>query len=84
MLSREGEQLELALPGVVALKRLPWGGRSPRELTRVSTSIIFKAQAVKAQAILLVDEGQYDLWLPVKKAPGWFSGAPSLLPLRRI
>ena len=43
-----GDQLELPLPGLVALNELPWGGRSPRALTRGHGFRIFEAQAEKS------------------------------------
>ncbi len=64
----------------VELRSLPWSGRSPRELTRVANSAIFKAQAGKSTSDFVRDENQYDLWLPVKKAPPVYGGAPLLIP----
>ena len=78
---RIGDQLELRLPGLVDLSREPWEGRSPRGLTRVALSTIFKAQAEKSTGDFVRDENQYDLWLPVKKAPRKYRGAPLLLAL---
>ncbi len=77
--ARIGEQLELQLEGDVLVdpRRLPWGGRSPRALTRVALRGILKAQADKSVSNF-VDPEQYDLWLPIKKAPWQYEGAPLL------
>jgi len=81
--SRIGDQL--TLPGfeavVVGASKLPWGGRSPRALTRGYKRFILKPRAKKSVSDFVSDENQYDLWLPVKKAPFVYDGAPSLLPL---
>jgi len=81
--SRVGDQL--TLPGfeavVVGASKLPWGGRSPRALTTSYKRFILKAQAERSMSDFVSDENQYDLWLPVEKAPWVYQGAPSLLPL---
>ncbi len=79
---REGEQLDLFVSKGVVLARVPWAGQSPRVLTASYRQFILKAQAVKSVSDF-VDPGQYDLWLPKKKAPRVNRGAPSLLPLPR-
>ncbi len=75
-----GEQL--ALEGILSqceyCTSIPWGGRSPRDLTRARNSPIFKAQAEKSMRDFVSDENQYDLWLPVKKGPLVYRGAPLL------
>ena len=81
---RVGDQLELGLPGLVDLARQPWGGRSPRGLTRVALSTIFKAQAAKERSVSWRDVNQFDLWLPMKRAPAKYAGAPLLLPLSAL
>jgi len=81
MLERDGEQLEMAL-GDVRVK-LPWNGRSPRDLTRVALSGIFKARAVKSVSEF-VDADQGDLFeAPAEEGPREFPGAPLLLEPRR-
>ena len=80
-LSRVGEQLELwgFLEETGCSSREPWGGRSPRALTRGYKRFILKAQAAKSMGDF-VDPEQYDLWLPIKKAPWIYQGAPLLFP----
>ncbi len=77
-MSRIGEQLELRFPGEVEPSRVPWGGVSPRELTAAYKRSILKAQAVKSMGDDF-DVDQYDLWLPIKKAPRVCRGAPLLV-----
>ena len=65
------------------LATLPWSGRSPRGLTQVALSGIFKAQADKSLSDF-VCAAQGDLWLiSPKNAPGFYSGAPLLMDLPR-
>jgi len=73
-------QLSLALDDVVL--EIPWSGRSPRGLTRVANSLIFKAQAAKKRerSVLSV---QYDLFDPSAGHLERYRGAPSLLSLPR-
>ncbi len=70
-----GSQLALALDDVRV--RIPWAGRSPRDLTRASSSVIFKARAEKSVSDF-VDADQVDLWPTGKKAPWVYQGAPLL------
>ena len=70
-------QLQFVFEGE-ELRRIPWGGRSPRALTRVALGLTLKAQAVKSVSDF-VDPEQFDLWLPMKKAPWNYQGAPLLL-----
>ena len=72
-------QLEL-FEGGLSRSRDPWGGRSPRALTRVALSLTLKAQAAKSVSGD-GDPEQYDLWLPIQKAPWRYQGAPLLLDL---
>ncbi len=83
METREGDlrQLDLFESTVVGAGRVPWEGRSPRALTRGRKRFIFEAQAWKSVGEA-VDPEQYDLWLPIKKAPRIYRGAPLLLPLK--
>ena len=86
LFSRDGDQYILRGPdGLLApsLDRLPWGGRSPRALTRCSERAIFKAQAEKSVSDFVSDENQHDLWLTIKKAPWRRQGAPLLVEPRR-
>ena len=81
----DGDQLRLALPGVVDL---PWGGVSPRTLTRgwaltqegLDRGLIFQARAAR-HAVHEV-KGQYDLW-PTEGPPSHkrpiYDGAPLLM-----
>jgi len=82
---RDGDQFLLGLEvgGGKASSELPWGGRSPRGLTKARERFIFKARAEKSVSDFVRDEGQYDLWLPMTKVPWKYQGAPSLLPLPR-
>ncbi len=76
--TRPSVQLELSLDDV-RLQRVvaPWKGVSPRVLTRAYERFTLKAQAAKNTSGC-VDPDQYDLWLPAKKAPWIYQGAPLL------
>jgi len=76
--SRIGEQLELRLPGMLCMHEMPWGGRSPRELTAAYKRVTLKAQAAKSTSDFVSDPRQLDLWLTKEKAPEIYSGAPLL------
>jgi len=86
--SRAGEQF--ALLGAHEDRRLqtrvPWGGRSPRELTLgfrigLDTGVILKAQAQKSMRDFAAS-GQFDLELTGNKGtPSLWEGAPSLIPM---
>ena len=69
-------QLELDLwPGE------PWGGRSPRGLTRVGLGLIFKPQGVRAR-VTFCDSTQLQLWpLMETRRKQQSRTAPTLLPL---
>jgi len=69
-------QLELELHDVRL--QLPWDGRSPRELTRVGLSSIFKAGAVKKRERIR-DPRQEEMW-PTGRGLPQYEGAPLLLP----
>jgi len=75
--SRVGEQLEFEGLGLVDPARAPWGGKSPRVLTAAYVRFTLKAQAAKSTSVF-VDAEQCDLWLPGKKAPWKYQGAPLL------
>ncbi len=80
--SRVGEQLELALLDE-RLKRVPWNGRSPRDLTRGAELFIFQQRAEKSVRDFVNDD-QGDLFeAPRKRAPADYAGAPLLLPFGR-
>ena len=57
--------------------RLPWYGRSPRSLTRCAIALFSRREPQKDDCGFL-DPDQYDLWLPTKKAPWVYQGAPLL------
>ena len=78
-----GDQLEMALglEVVVGEASQPWEGRSPRALTRGYKRFTLKAQAKKSVSDFVRDPSQYDLWLPIERAPRVYRGAPLLLPL---
>ncbi len=59
-------------------QREPWGGRSPRGLTKVRKWLFLRREPQKDDRYV-VDPNQYDLWVPVKKAPWVYQGAPLLL-----
>ena len=59
---------------------LPWGGRSPRALTRVQLSVFLRREPQKDDRFF-VDLDQLDLFHAAKKRPPRYEGAPSLLPL---
>ena len=75
-MTRIGDQLELGLHDVGDPSRIPWGGRSPRALTAAYERFTLKAQAEKSVRDFVSDENQFDLWLPIKKAPWIYQGAP--------
>ncbi len=76
----DSDQLELELNDARIV--LPWGGRSPRALTRVVLSGIFKAQAEKKRERFDLTD-QIDMFDPSTEAPRIYRGAPLLVPLPR-
>ncbi len=78
---KSGVQLDLFEGMECGDVRVPWDGRSPRDLTQAGMNPIFKAQAVKKRERSGFDAGQLDLWLAKSEGPRRDSGAPSLLPL---
>ncbi len=74
-----GEQLELFEGGPVS-SRIPWGGRSPRALTRVALGLILKAQAAKSIGVT-ADPGQFEIWPERSKGGPLYEGSAPLLPL---
>jgi len=80
--SRKGEQYELWSDHHGGYVRVPWEGRSPRDLTRVSCSIILKALADKSIRDA-VDPLQVDLFVASDRSGPWvgsYLGAPLLIP----
>ncbi len=77
-LPRDGDQLLLEGLGLIALARDPWGGASPRALTKGFKSRILKAQAVKSASGC---DGfvQGEFWATGQKGPFVYEGAPLLL-----
>ena len=78
----DGRQLLLEGLGLTALAREPWGGLSPRGLTRVALGGILKAQAEKSVSGLVIP-GQLEFWPSEEKAPWKYQGAPLLVGLPR-
>ena len=72
------EQREFELDDVRLV--LPWGGRSPRELTRARVSFIFKAGAVKKRERIR-DPRQLDLFERAVEGPFVYEGVPLLFGL---
>jgi len=75
------DQFELWPAMKVSELAQPWGGKSPRVLTAGYARFSLKAQAEKSVSDF-VDVDQGDFWLPMKKAPWYYQGAPLLLPLQ--
>ena len=71
-------QLELGLDDVRI--RIPWQGRSPRDLTRIAQSIIFNAGAAGRHEFPEIDPGQLKLFPAAIREPRRYAGAPTLLP----
>jgi len=59
------------------LERSPWGGKSPRGLTRGHILFILKPKAEKDDCFF-VDPDQLDLWPITHRAPRRYLGAPSI------
>ena len=76
--SRIGEQYELGLWD--RRVRVPWEGRSPRELTRVALSLTLKARGGREHERTGCDSQQCDLF---EKGPFVYEGAPLLLEFLR-
>ncbi len=79
--SRIGDQLEMFGLEVPARVRVPWGGVSPRDLTREGIRRIFQARRKKGRPEC-ISPGQLDMFDQMDvKAPRSYRGAPLLLPL---
>ena len=74
------EQLSLALGDAIAV--VPWGGASPRELTRAYKSLFLRRKLQKDDCFF-VDPNQYDLFRAAIRGRPQYGGAPSLLPVPR-
>ena len=62
---------------------LPWGGRSPRSLTKAQISLFLKRERQERERFF-ADPSQVDMFRRRrKKAPREYLGAPSLVPLPR-
>jgi len=68
------EQLDL---WQAELDALPWQGQSPRALTKARIAVFLRREPQKDDRFF-VDPNQIDLWLPAKKAPRKYRGAPLL------
>jgi len=75
--SVDSYQLDLFEGELEAIRRLPWGGVSPRALTRGHLAIIFKPQGDKSTSAILSDPAQYEIW-PANEVPWRYAGAPSI------
>ena len=61
----------------------PWGGQSPRDLTREGKRRILKAGAVEKHERFGFGE-QLELWPELTRRGPVYDGAPSLLPLPEV
>ena len=61
------------------LERLPWGGRSPRSLTKGAIALFLRREPQKDERFF-VDENQGDLFGRPERGPPQYEGAPLLLP----
>jgi len=78
MASRVGEQLRLPFPEELDA---PWGGQSPRVLTRGHLVVIFKPRGGKSVSDF-VDPAQIDMFPEASDGPPHqYAGAPCLVPL---
>jgi len=62
--------------------RVPWGGRSPRDLTRVQIGLFLERER-EEHGCFLADPRQYDLFRAAITGRPQYGGAPLLLPLPR-
>jgi len=75
---REGDQLQFGFMRDMVISREPWGGRSPRGLTRVGLGLILQPWAEKS--VSEIDCAQLDMFA-MKEASPLYRGAPLLIPL---
>jgi len=71
-------QFEFALGD--ARVRIPWGGRSPRSLTKVNMALFLRREPQKDDCFF-VDANQFDLFRAAIPGRRQYGGAPLLLPL---
>jgi len=72
------DQLELSLRDTRV--RIPWGGQSPRGLTRGCKALFLRREPQNDDGFF-TDTDQYDLFLAAIPGRSRYGGAPSLLPL---
>ena len=77
---RDGEQYELFSRKEMGYVEVPWGGRSPRALTKVALSLYSRPEPTDVS--LQVPQVQYELFA-AEKASRVSRGAPLLVPLPR-
>jgi len=61
---------------------LPWGGRSPRDLTKARISLFLRREPQKDERFF-VDPDQIDMFRRRQKKSPQYGGSPTLLPLPR-
>ncbi len=76
----DGDQLLLGGLGLAEMARVPWGGRSPRGLTRAALGVILKPQGEKSTSEF-VSCDQLEFWTTDVECPFVYKGAPLLLEL---
>jgi len=74
----KSDQLSLDL----GLADPPWGGQSPRALTRAAKALFLRREPQKDDRFF-VDPDQYDMFPAAIRRRFRYGGAPSLLPLPR-
>ena len=85
MTPRDSDQLELSLGDGVSgaeAAALPWGGVSPRTLTRIH-KVLFLRRKPEKSVSEFVDPNQLEFWPADEKAPPFYGGAPLLLGIPR-
>jgi len=75
------DQLELWPAMSLEERRRPWGGRSPRGLTRGHKSLFLRREPQNDDGFF-VDPGQYDLFLEAIQGRPRYGGAPLLVPFK--
>jgi len=63
------------------VSRIPWGGRSPRSLTRANLSLFLRREPQKDDRFF-VDPNQYDLIRAAIPGRPQYGGAPLLLEVK--
>ena len=59
------------------VERLPWGGQSPRALTRINSGLFLRREPQKDDRFF-VDSDQIEIWPSTINAPWIYQGAPLL------